>query len=129
MGMMVVQGATLACTFGTAPGSLCATSQMLCLAQDRPAAGIQDMGTGVNIAPFGMCTSLANPQVAAATAGALGVLTPQPCMPVPAGTWLPANPRILIGSVPCLTSDAQLVCANGMGTIRVTAPGQTKVMI
>lgn len=129
MGMMVVQGASLACMFGTAPGSLCGTSQMTCMAQNRPAAGIQDTGTGVHITPFGMCTSLANPQVAAATAAALGALTPQPCIPAAAGTWLPANPRVLLGTAPCLTSDSQLMCANGMGMIRVVSPGQTKVIV
>ncbi len=72
---------------------------------------------------------MANPQVAAATAAALGVLTPQPCMLVAAGTWVPANPAVLVGGAPCLTSESQLVCGNGMGTIMITSPGQTTIVI
>ncbi len=44
----------------------------------------------VNISPFGVCVSLANPAVAAATSAALGVLAPQPCIPV---TVSPMGPR------------------------------------
>jgi len=40
-----------------------------------------------NLRGFGMCSSLKNPQVAAATVMAEGVLTPQPCSPVLAGGW------------------------------------------
>ena len=40
-----------------------------------------------NIAPFGVCISLANPAVAAATAAAMGVLVPLPCMPVTPAPW------------------------------------------
>ena len=72
-----------------------------------------------------MCSSLANPQVAAATAAALGVLTPQPCMPVPAGTWIPTKPKILIGGKPCLTQDCKMMCAYA-GQISITTPGQMK---
>lgn len=129
MGALVGQGAVLACIFGSAPGSLTVTSQMKCMADNKLAATIQDMGANVNIAPFGMCSSLANPQVMSATAAALGVLTPQPCMPMAAGTWIPVKPGILIGGAPCLCSDSQLICANGMGAISIKSPGQTKVLV
>ena len=84
MGILAVAGAQCMCTFGSAPSCLQVTSQMSCLAEGRPVATIQDMQPYVNLQPFGMCSSLANPTVAAATAAALGVLTPQPCTMVPA---------------------------------------------
>ena len=128
MAQIVVTGASAVCTFGTAPGTINATSQTVCMAEGKPIATIQDCQPG-SITPFGMCTSMANPQVAAATAAALGVLTPQPCVCVPAGTWIPTKPTVLIGKKPCLTNDCTLMCANGAGVISITAPGQTKAAI
>lgn len=127
MGLMVVQGAALQCSFGMSPGNLCGTGNMTCLAEGKPMAAVQDVAAGSQIAPFGMCQSPANPQVAAATAAALGVLTPQPCMPIPLGTWVPTKAEILIGGVPCLLQDSKLICSNGMGIITVCSPGQFKV--
>lgn len=129
MGLQVVTGAKCMCTFGTVPGTLNVTSQMACLVEGKPAATIMDMQPNVNITPFGMCVSLANPAVAAATAAALGVLTPQPCTMVPAGTWTPGNPKVMIQGKPCLTNDAALTCGMGAGTIRILMPGQTKVIV
>ncbi len=129
MGMLVVSGGTAQCTFGTAPGTINTTAQSMCFGCGKPVATIKDTAANVNITSFGMCTSMANPQVAAATAAALGVLTPQPCMLVAAGTWVPANPAVLVGGAPCLTSESQLVCGNGMGTIMITSPGQTTIVI
>lgn len=117
----------LMCTFGTAPGSFNTASQTACLICGKPAAVITDVAANTNISPFGMCTSAANPQVAAATAAALGVLTPQPCVCAAAGAWIPVKPQILIGGKPCLSSDSKLICANGMGVISIQSPGQTKV--
>ena len=57
------------------------------------AANTADVAPMVNVPPFGMCQLISNPMVAAATAAALGVFTPMPCVPVPAGTWIPGNPR------------------------------------
>ena len=54
----------------------------------------------VNILPFGMCMSLANPMVAAATAAALGALTPMPCIPVTPAPWVPGSPTVLVGGMP-----------------------------
>lgn len=128
MAQIVTTGAVATCSFGTAPGNVTATSQASCLVEGKPAATIQD-AQAANITPFGMCTSLANPQVAAATAAALGVLTPQPCMLVPAGTWIPTKPTVLIGGKPCLTADCKLICANGGGCISIVSPGQAKTVV
>lgn len=129
MGMLVVSGACCQCSFGTLPCTLQAVSQMTCMADGKPAATIQDGQPGINLQGFGMCTSLANPTVAAATAAALGVLTPQPCNMVPAGPWTASNPKVLAGGIPCLISDAALMCSLGAGNIRVVLPGQNKVVV
>lgn len=126
MAQMVVTGASAMCPFGTTPGTINAMSPT-CMAEGKPVATIQDAQPS-SITPFGMCTSLANPQVAAATAAAMGVLTPQPCVLIPAGTWTPTVLGVQIGGQPCLTNDSQLLCSNGGGTITITNPGQSKVM-
>lgn len=129
MGLMAVTGAQCMCSFGTTPSTLQVTSQRTCLVEGKPAGTIQDVQPNINLPPFGMCSSLANPAVAAATAAALGVLTPQPCTMVPAGTWTPSNGKVMVGGVPCLTNEATLMCGLGAGTIRITVPGQTKTLV
>lgn len=128
MGVVVVAGALLQCPFGTTPASLNVTSQTTVLVGGKPAATIQDAAPNANISSCGMCSSLANPQVAAATAAALGVLTPQPCIPAVAGSWLPTQMICLVAGKPCLTSDSKAICSYG-GTISIVNPGQTTVMI
>lgn len=129
MAQATVDGAVLTCSFGTVPCTLRVTSQQSCLACGRPAATIQDMAGKTNISGFGMCTSLANPQVAAATAAALDVLTPQPCNCMTAAPWINPGKAPLVKKVPGLRSDAKLMCVNGMGVISITAPGQFKVNV
>ncbi|MBR4515656.1 MAG: DUF4280 domain-containing protein [Lachnospiraceae bacterium] len=128
MGQVVTTGAQLMCSFGTTPGNLTATNQQTVLIEGKPAATLSDTAPMVNITPFGMCTSLANPQVAAATAAALGVLTPQPCIPAPAGTWIPSQSTVLAGGTPCLTNDCKLMCSYA-GSISIVNPGQVKASI
>ena len=127
MGLQVCSGAMLTCTGGVAPSALTVLpiGRPLCGA---PAANIVDIAPIVNVPPFGTCQMVSNPMVAAATAAALGVLTPMPCVPVPAGTWTPGNPMVLIGGMPALTTDSKLVCAWG-GVIAVVAPGQVAVVV
>jgi len=82
MAKLVVSGAMLKCSEGLAPSSLTVLPLGPTSADDRPTATVMDNMPMVNIAPFGMCKTQANPQVAAATSAAMGVLTPMPCVPV-----------------------------------------------
>lgn len=121
-------GATLMCSFGMAPSSLSVLPTNCTYAGGPVAANIMDNVPCLNIMPFGMCQSLANPTVAAATAAALGVLTPMPCVPVTAAPWTPGSPTVMIGSMPALNNTSKLMCSWG-GVIQITVPGQTTVMV
>jgi hypothetical protein len=127
MGMQVCLGATLQCSFGVAPSSLVVLPQNRVLTA-VPDANIMDNKPMVNILPFGMCSSPSNPTVIAATAAALGVLTPMPCVPVTPAPWVPGSPTVLIANMPALNNSSKLMCVWG-GVIQIVAPGETTVMI
>ena len=127
MAIQVCMGATLQCSFGAAPSSLVVLPSNRVLT-GTPAATIMDYAPLVNIMPFGMCSSPANPTVAAATAAALGVLTPMPCVPATAAPWIVGAPTVLIGGMPALDNNSKLMC-NWGGVIQIVNPGQTKMMI
>ena len=91
-----------------------------------PAGTIMDHQPIVNVPPFGMCSSLANPTVAAATAAALGALTPMPCLPVTPAPWVVGSPTVLIGNMPALNNSSKLMCSWG-GVIQISTPGQFTV--
>lgn len=110
MSIIVTSGAQLMCSFGMAPSALNVLPAGKVLCSNMPAACIMDNVPMVNIMPFGMCTSLANPQVAAATAAALGVLTPMPCIPVIAAPWAPGSPTVLVGGKPAVNNTCKCMC-------------------
>ena len=93
MAIQTCMGAMMNCTMGLAPSSLVPTPKPV-LTSNMVAANILDHVPMMNIMPFGMCTSLANPTVAAATAAALGVLTPMPCVPATPAPWVPGAPTV-----------------------------------
>ena len=126
MGMQICMGAMLQCSFGVAPSSLVVLPANRTLT-GTPAANIMDNKPMVNVPPFGMCTSPANPMVAAATAAALGVLTPMPCLPVTVAPWAPGSPTVLIGNMPALNDSSKLMC-NWGGVIQIVVPGQFQTM-
>lgn len=128
MGQLVVAGANLQCTFGAAPSALNVLPVNRVMGAGPPAATIMDNKPMVNIPPFGMCTSMANPQVAAATAAAMGVLTPMPCLPVIPAPWMPGSPTVMIGGQPALNNSSKCLCAWG-GQIGVLVPGQFTVQV
>lgn len=128
MPMQVVNLATLQCTFGVAPSTFLVPPQHRTLAGFQPAANIMDHKPMVNIMPFGMCTSLANPTVASATAAALGVLTPMPCIPNTPAPWVPGSPTVLVNYMPALNNTSKCMCM-WAGVISVVNPGQYTDMI
>lgn len=128
MGTQVCSGAMLQCSFGAAPSTLNVLPVNRVTAGGPPAANIMDFAPAVNILPFGMCTSPANPAVAAATAAAFGVLTPQPCMPVTVAPWIVGAPTVLIGNMPALNDSSKCMCA-WAGVISITMPGQFTVQV
>jgi hypothetical protein len=128
MAKLVVNGATLACSMGNAPGQLAVLPANAVSGDDSAAANIQDMKPSVNIAPFGMCMSMSNPQVATATAAAQGVLTPQPCMPMTTAPWSPGSSSVTIGGQPALSDSCQLICQWG-GQIQVQSAGQSDIEV
>src|SRR5579863_1377699 len=72
MPMQVCMGATMMCSFGMAPSSLVVLPTNMTFTGEMPDANIMDNIPLVNIMPFGMCMSPANPMVAAATGGVRG---------------------------------------------------------
>jgi Domain of unknown function (DUF4280) len=126
MGQQVCMGAMMQCSFGVAPSSLMVLPKNRVTSSFMPDANIMDHIPMVNILPFGMCSSIANPTVAAATAAAFGVLTPMPCLPVIPAPWTPGNPTVMIGNFPIINNTSQCFCAFG-GAIAFTNAGQQTV--
>jgi hypothetical protein len=120
-------GAMMQCSFGMAPSSLVVLPPNRVTTQMVPDANIMDHKPMVNIMPFGMCMSLANPTVAAATSAAMGVLTPMPCIPNTPSPWVPGEPTILLGNFPALDNMSKLMCMWG-GVIQFVTPGEFTVM-
>jgi Domain of unknown function (DUF4280) len=122
MPQQVCTGAVMMCTFGAAPSTFVATFRPVQTSM-MVAGVITDMIPITNVPPFGVCTSLANPTVASATAAALGVLTPMPCVPVLPAPWKPGAPTVHITNIPALDNTCTINCAWG-GVISFTFAGQ-----
>lgn len=116
------------CSFGLAPSSLVVLPANRVFTNQMPDANIMDHIPMVNIMPFGMCQSIANPVVAAATAAALGALTPMPCIPATPAPWVPGAPTVLLGNFPALDNVSQLMCL-WAGVITFTDAGEATVEV
>ena len=128
MPAQVVMGASLRCSFGNTQAKLIVLPINRVFAEGQLAASIMDHLPMVNICSFGMCSSLANPQVAAATSAAMGALTPMPCLPVTVTPWIPDVTKTLIGKFPALGSTATCTCT-WAGLIQVADAGTRKTLI
>lgn len=120
---MVTTGALAKCTMGIAPGPLTFIPAPV-VGGPVQAGKITDIIPLLNVPSFGLCTSILNPVVAAATAAALGVLVPMPCIPAPTGPWSAGSSAVFLGGVSMLDSASMLNCAYA-GVITITFAGQT----
>ena len=127
MPLQVCMGAQMMCTMGMAPSSLVVLPINRVLTK-TPDANIMDHIPMINIMPFGMCMSPANPMVASATAAAMGVLTPMPCIPMTPSPWVPGAVTVLLAHQPTLDNVSQLMC-NWAGVITFTTAGEMTVNV
>lgn len=126
MKLCLCTGAALNCSFGSAPSIFSSLPTSRVMAEGHPAGIDTDLLPILNLASFGLCSSLRNPTVASATTAAMGTLTPMPCVPVPEGAWKSTASKIQIRGRPALASSSTLSCAWG-GQISVQFAGQTSV--
>jgi hypothetical protein len=125
MGVPVVSGADIVCSFGSKPGKLVVAPTARVSAEGKPMATIVDSKPLVNIAPFGLCSSLGNPVTASQTSAAWGALTPGPCAPQTAAGWKPGSTSVTIGGKRAIDVSCSCACTYG-GVITVANPGATK---
>ncbi|KYG02796.1 hypothetical protein BE21_54325 [Sorangium cellulosum] len=128
MVQLIVHGAKLKCSEGTSPSTLTVVPSVGVGAGEQLLATVMDHQPMVNVAPFGMCRTQANPQVAAATAAAQGVLTPQPCVPVIPAPWSPGTSAVTIQQRNALTANSKCTCA-WTGSIEITDAGTEVVVL
>jgi len=122
MAVLVVDGAIVACTFGAAPSALAALPANPTRGSNSAAATIMDFAPMVNIKPFGLCSSPANPAVNTPP------FTPKPCIPATASPWVPGSPAVTIGGQPALDSACTCNCL-WAGVISVISPGQQAAQV
>ena len=125
--MAVASTAMCTCSFSMPPGvgtptpltATCAAPTVSI--EGKPAATVFDFAPVGNIKPFGLC--YAPPKLA--QPGGI----PTPCMPVPAGPWIPVGtPKVFIKGQPALTNQYTLACSMG-GVITIKMPGTTHTQI
>lgn len=128
MSFFVSNGALLKCSFGVAPTPLRVLPNNRIMGPLGPMATIMDSKPFVNIMPFGLCTSLSNPMVLAATIAQLGVLSPQPCIPMTIAPWLPGSPTVQTQTLCALNNTSKCLCL-WKGVIQPIMPGQFTVQV
>lgn len=128
MGKAVCMTGLCSCSQGVATVPLMVIPANKVMINNMPAATVKDHMPFVNVMTFGMCQSMSNPMVIAATAAALGVKTPAPCIPLTTDPWSPGSPTVKIGGNPALTDSSKLKCKWG-GSIALKSAGQQTVQV
>lgn len=122
----VTSTAMIQCTFGTNPCPLMASPGRMTSLSNMAKLNIMDFTPITCIGSFGMCSSPSNPAVIAATAAALGVFTPAPCVPVVTTPWMPGAATFLVEGMPALTNQCKNMCM-WAGQISFSNDGQIPI--
>jgi len=131
MEYFVNKGAKLKCPCGSEQPELevvhIGDTVLLC---GKLMANIADNKPAVNIKPFGQCSSMVNPAVAAATAANYGRLQKMPCVPITPFPWLNGKMNLIINGSPALLNTSKCACSWSIGRlIEVADPGQNSVYV
>jgi hypothetical protein len=118
---LVVSGALLRCSMGSATSTLLVSPAGGPTAGGLPIATISDNKAIQNIRPFGVCSSPVNPAVGPNK-------PPPPCIPVIVTPWIPGSPTVRAGNVPVLNQSCLCHC-QWAGVISILTAGQQGTMV
>lgn len=122
----VCNGASRKCSHAVGPGVLAVMPLKRVNIGGQPAANIADAAPSINVAPFPLCNSKANPLVLQAITASQGSVNVAPCQFAPAGQWSPGSKVVKIAGQPALTKSCKLKCIFN-GEISISDAGQTSV--
>ena len=128
MGFSTTMVGLVQCPMGVAPTPLMIPPKNMTKGFSLEVFTILDNKPFMNIIPFGVCKSLANPITAALTAAALGALTPGPCIPLTPAPWMPGSPTVQVMGPPILNKDSKLICCFG-GVISIQFTGEPMMIL
>ena len=123
MDKYVCEGDSVNCSMGSAPCKIKVVSNDKLFVENKKVATVNDYKIP-SISGFGMCKSMSNPKVEAATAAANGVLQPQPCEPVINSSWS-GNTKLCAKGIMAITDKSHNKCLYA-GNLSVSAK-QNKV--
>ena len=104
----VVDGAGLACSLGTGPGSLTVPPSRNVILRGKKRANIGDCVPSANVSPFGSCLRTAPPSA---------------CTPA-CTVWEAGKDDVLIQGMPALLDSSFALCPLGGGVITIFDSGQ-----
>lgn len=125
------------CSFGLAPSPIVILPTDRVLTPFLPIGSVMDHIPLLNILPFGMCKSLANPVVMSATISARiagipleawGGVMPMPCVPITPTPWTTTKPMFQIRGKPMLLDNSTTTCVWG-GVIKIAHAGATVITV
>ena len=128
MALQVTGLAMTKCLWGVAPSVYLTIPIHMEITFIMPAATIKDTIPFLNMMPFVMCQSKANPMVIAIMIASLGSVQVAPCIPMTFIPWVPPIPNVIIGGLPTIDNTAMAMCL-WAGMITINFPGQATTVV